>query len=144
MQCDLVTCESLQGADRTAGFTLTIHPKLGQRRSFVGYMQLGSEEIDLSIKGEPKKLRVARLRTPIDIRGHLRKPSVGIDAGKTLKQGAVAAAIGTVLTPVAAVIAFIDPGLAKDENCAALLQSAQTPPTKTASREEERGTPARR
>lgn len=90
-----------------------------------GEIRLGPEELDLSIKGEPKKLRVARLRTPVEINGHLRDPRIGVDAGKVAKQGAVAAAIGAVLTPLAAVIAFVDPGLAKDENCAALLEVAQ-------------------
>ena len=88
-----------------------------------GDIRLGPEELDLSIKGEPKKLRLARLRTPVEIGGHLRKPSIGIDAGQTLKQGAIATALGTVLTPLAAIFAFVDPGLAKDENCAALLAS---------------------
>jgi AsmA family protein len=101
-----------------------------------GEVRLGPEELDLSIKGQPKKLRFARLRTPVEINGHLRKPSIGIDAGDTVKQGAVAAALGAALTPVAALLAFIDPGLAKDENCAALLESAKTPATKTASKEE--------
>jgi hypothetical protein len=100
-----------------------------------GDVRLGPEELDLSIKGEPKKLRLARLRTPIEINGHLRKPSIGIDVGKTAKQGAIATALGTVLTPFAAIIAFVDPGLAKDENCAALLQTAQnTAPKPNASR----------
>lgn len=90
-----------------------------------GDVRLGPEELDLEIKGEPKKLRVARLRTPIEINGHLRKPTIGIDTGKTIKQGAIATALGTVLTPLAAIIAFVDPGLAKDENCAALLASAE-------------------
>jgi AsmA family protein len=90
-----------------------------------GEVRLGPEELDLSIKGEPKKLRLARLRTPVEINGHLRKPAIGIDAGKTVKQGAVAAALGA-LAPVAAVLAFIDPGLAKDENCRALLSTAQS------------------
>jgi uncharacterized protein involved in outer membrane biogenesis len=107
-----------------------------------GEVRLGPEELDLSIKGEPKKLRLTRLRTPVEINGHLRKPAIGVDVGKTVKQGAVAAALGAVLTPVAALIAFVDPGLAKDENCAALLQTAKTPPTKTASKEKEE--PARR
>ena len=40
-----------------------------------GQVHLGTEELDLQIKGQPKKLRLARLRTPIDIQGHLRKPS---------------------------------------------------------------------
>ena len=89
-----------------------------------GDVRLGPEELDLEIKGEPKKLRLARVRTPIEINGHLRKPSFGVDAGDTIKQGAIATALGTVLTPLAAIIAFVDPGLAKDENCAALLASA--------------------
>jgi hypothetical protein len=38
-----------------------------------------------------------------------------------VKQGAIAAALGTIVTPIAAVFAFVDPGLAKDQNCAALL-----------------------
>jgi uncharacterized protein involved in outer membrane biogenesis len=108
-----------------------------------GEVRLGPEELDLSIKGQPKKLRFARLRTPVEINGHLRKPSIGIDAGDTVKQGAVAAALGAALTPVAALLAFIDPGLAKDENCSALLETAKTPPTKTASKEEPK-TPSRR
>jgi uncharacterized protein involved in outer membrane biogenesis len=104
-----------------------------------GEVRLGPEELDLSIKGQPKKLRVARLRTPVEINGHLRKPAIGIDAGKTAKQGAVAAALGAALTPVAALLAFIDPGLAKDENCAALLQTAQAPATQTASKDDNKG-----
>ncbi|MDY6947132.1 MAG: AsmA family protein [Pseudomonadota bacterium] len=91
-----------------------------------GEIRLGPEELDLSIKGEPKKLRLARLRSPVEINGHLRDPSIGVDAGKVAKQAAVATAIGAALTPIAAVIAFIDPGLAKDANCAALLDGAQS------------------
>jgi uncharacterized protein involved in outer membrane biogenesis len=86
-----------------------------------GDINLGSEELNLQIKGDPKKLRLARVRTPIELKGHLMKPSIGVDVGSTLKQGAIAAALGTIVTPIAAVFAFVDPGLAKDQNCAALL-----------------------
>jgi uncharacterized protein involved in outer membrane biogenesis len=107
-----------------------------------GEVRLGPEELDLSIKGQPKKLRFTRLRTPVELNGHLRKPSIGVNAGKTAAQGAVAAALGAAITPVAALLAFIDPGLAKDENCAALLQTSKTPPTQTASKDDQ--APARR
>jgi hypothetical protein len=103
-----------------------------------GDVKLGPEELDLSIKGEPKKLRLARVRTPIEIDGKIMKPKIGVDAGKTLKQGAIATALGAALAPLAAVIAFVDPGLAKDENCAALLSTA-TPATKTAAKPGEKG-----
>ncbi len=108
-----------------------------------GAVRLGPEELDLSIKGEPKKLRFTRLRTPIEIDGHLRKPKVGVNAGKVAAQGAVAAALGAALTPFAAIVAFIDPGLAKNADCASLLQQSRTPPTKTAAKPED-SAPARR
>jgi uncharacterized protein involved in outer membrane biogenesis len=89
-----------------------------------GDIKLGPEELDLEIKGEPKKAHLTRVRAPIEVKGHLMKPSVGVDVGSTVKQGAVAAALGTLLTPLAAVIAFVDPGLAKDQNCARMLAEA--------------------
>jgi uncharacterized protein involved in outer membrane biogenesis len=90
-----------------------------------GDIKLGPEELNLEIKGEPKKIRLTRLRTPIEVKGHLLKPSVGIDVGSTAKQGAIAAALGAIATPIAAVLAFVDPGLAKDQNCAAMLAEAE-------------------
>lgn len=86
-----------------------------------GEIRLGPEELDLSIKGQPKKLRLLRLRTPVKVNGHLRRPTFGIDAGKTAKQGAVAAALGAAVAPLAAIVAFVDPGLAKDAKCSQLL-----------------------
>lgn len=99
-----------------------------------GEIRLGPEQLDLQIKGEPKKFRLTRVRTPIYIDGQLRKPKVGVNAGKLAAQGAVAAVLGATLTPFAAIAAFVDPGLAKDADCADLLQESHTPPTKTASK----------
>lgn len=94
-----------------------------------GDIKLGPEQLELAIKGQPKKLRLTRLKTPIEIRGHLLKPAIHLDLGQTVKQGAIAAALGALLTPLAAVIAFVDPGLAKNANCASLLAGAtQSPP----------------
>jgi hypothetical protein len=62
------------------------------------------------------------------VTGHLLKPSFGVSASQTLKQGVIAAALGTLITPLAAVIAFVDPGLAKDTDCAALLAEAEESP----------------
>jgi AsmA family protein len=90
-----------------------------------GDIQLGPEKLDLAIKGEPKKIRLTRLRTPVEVKGTLLKPSIGVNAGDAIKQGAIAAALGAVATPIAAVLAFVDPGLAKDQNCAQLVADAE-------------------
>jgi uncharacterized protein involved in outer membrane biogenesis len=89
-----------------------------------GDIDLNSEALNIALQGNPKKLRLTRVRAPITVKGTLAHPAVGIDAGKLAEQGAVASALGTLLTPIAAVIAFIDPGRAKNKDCAASMSDA--------------------
>jgi len=90
-----------------------------------GHIALNDEALDLNLKGEPKKPRFDRLRTPVNVRGTLRHPKVGVSAPALVKQGAAAAALGAVATPFAALLAFIDPGLAKNADCAGLTNEAE-------------------
>lgn len=94
-----------------------------------GRVYLGPEKLDLDIEGRPKQVRVARLRAPVEIRGELLRPSFRLETGHVLKQGAIATALGALLTPLAAVVAFVDPGLAKNQNCRQLLAQAEQPAT---------------
>jgi uncharacterized protein involved in outer membrane biogenesis len=89
-----------------------------------GHIDLGNEDLDLTLQGDPKKLRLLRLRSPISLHGSLLHPAVGIKADKLAEQTGVAVALGTLLTPVAAAIAFIDPGLAKNKDCSTVLAQA--------------------
>jgi AsmA family protein len=89
-----------------------------------GGIDLGSENLNLALQGDPKKLRLLRLRSPISLHGTLLHPAVGIKADKLAEQAGVAAALGVLLTPVAAALAFIDPGLAKDKDCSTVLSQA--------------------
>jgi uncharacterized protein involved in outer membrane biogenesis len=86
-----------------------------------GSIQLSSEDINFSLQGDPKHLRLVRLRAPISVTGTLANPAFGIKPEKLALQTGAAVALGLLLTPVASVLAFIDPGLAKDENCEAML-----------------------
>jgi len=58
------------------------------------------------------------------VRGTLTHPSIAVQASHSVAQTAAAVALGVVLTPLAAVLAFVDPGLAKDADCPALLAAA--------------------
>jgi AsmA family protein len=91
----------------------------------LGQINLGSEKLDLTLQGQPKKIRLFRVRSPIEIGGELKKPSFKLKPGKLIEQGAAGAVLGTLLTPVAAILAFVDPGLAKNQDCAQLLAQAQ-------------------
>lgn len=90
-----------------------------------GDINLASEKADLEIKGQPKKLRFLRVRAPITIKGPLRKPQIGVEGEDLAKQTGAAAVLSVLAAPIAAVIAFVDPGLAKDANCSALMSEVQ-------------------
>jgi len=92
-----------------------------------GDVNLATERLDLALHGDPKKLRLVRLHSPIRVGGSLSKPQIGISPEKALLQAGAGTVLGTLLTPVAAILAFIDPGLAKDANCSALLADARGP-----------------
>jgi uncharacterized protein involved in outer membrane biogenesis len=90
-----------------------------------GDVNLKTEALDLSLRGQPKEARMLRLRTPITLRGSLLQPKIGVQPGKLAAQTGAAVALGALLTPVAAVLAFVDGGLAKDANCAAFIGQAE-------------------
>jgi uncharacterized protein involved in outer membrane biogenesis len=90
-----------------------------------GSINLRTETLDLSVNGQPKKVRLVTLKSPVIIHGALRKPSVSLETAHVAKQTAAAVAIGALATPLAALLAFVDPGLAKDADCGALLAEAK-------------------
>jgi uncharacterized protein involved in outer membrane biogenesis len=89
-----------------------------------GNINLNSETFALRVQGHPKNFQPFRLRVPISVSGKLDDPQISINPVPALAQGGIGLALGAI-NPIAAILAFIDPGLAKDANCAALLQDAQ-------------------
>jgi uncharacterized protein involved in outer membrane biogenesis len=90
-----------------------------------GHVDLGDERLDLSLQGDPKKVRLFRLRSPITLHGTLLHPAIGLKAENLVAQAGVAVALGTLLTPFAAALAYIDPGLAKNKDCTAVIAEVQ-------------------
>jgi uncharacterized protein involved in outer membrane biogenesis len=109
-----------------------------------GEVDLGPEVLDLTLTGQPKKFRFFRIKSPVVLGGTLEKPKVGLKPGNTPGQIALATALGVLATPIAAVVAFVDPGLAKDADCGSLIAEAErqgaTPPKE---KEDQRSTKAR-
>ncbi|MGH8202429.1 MAG: AsmA family protein [Steroidobacteraceae bacterium] len=102
----------------------------------LGDVNLHDERLNLQLTGRPKKFRLGVLRSPVEIRGTLRHPAVGLKASKLATQGAAAVVLGAIGTPLAAIAAFVDPGLNKSADCQALLADAKAmgAPLHTASR----------
>ena len=99
-----------------------------------GTINLDTETLRLRAQGHPKKFNLVRLNVPITLAGPILHPALGLEKGGAIAQGGVALALATVLSPLAAILPFIDAGLAKDANCGALIAEGahQGVPVKTA------------
>lgn len=101
-----------------------------------GTVNLGTERMAFRVQGHPKEFRLVRLMLPVTASGPIRSPKLGVEPGKAIAQGGIAVALGALLSPIAAILPFVDPGLAKDANCSAILSEAKADgaPVKTAAR----------
>lgn len=101
-----------------------------------GQVNLGTERLSFRAQGHPKKFQLVRLIVPVDIEGPIRSPSLKLEKGPAIAQGGIAVALGSLLSPLAAILPFVDPGLAKDANCGALVSGAaqKGAPVRTAAR----------
>jgi len=89
-----------------------------------GSINLRAETLDMRMQGKPKNFQLMRLRAPIAVKGSLAHPALGVEAGSAVAQAGIGAALG-LINPLAAILAFVDPGLAKDANCGPLLADAK-------------------
>ena len=123
VRCGIASFQVHDGTASTESLVVDTDPVLITGK---GEIHLGAESVDLAVRGRPKGWRLVRVRSPVLIRGTLKHPTVGIDARNSIAQAGEAVALGVALTPIAALLAFVDPGLAKDADCAALLAEAKT------------------
>jgi len=100
-----------------------------------GDVNLRNETLDLRLQGQPKRLRFVRIAAPITLRGRWRDPSVGVEVGRAAGEGGLAALLASALSPIAAVLPFVDVGLAHDANCTELLaQNTPAAPSRRSAR----------
>ncbi|MBO0712018.1 MAG: AsmA family protein, partial [Acetobacteraceae bacterium] len=82
-----------------------------------GTVNLRNETVDFQIKTDPKHISIGSVPAPIDVRGPLKNPSVLPDAKALAARGGAAAALGFLLTPLAALLPTIQLGLGEDTDC---------------------------
>ena len=90
-----------------------------------GTIDLGTERMAFRIQGDSKKPRLVRVFAPITIKGPFMAPSVSVRPGKAVGQGGVAAVLGSLVNPIAALLPFVTTGEAKDADCAGLVSEAR-------------------
>ena len=123
VRCALASFQARSGTLNAAHLVIDTEPVL---ITGVGSVDLDSEAVDLTLRGAPKHVRLVRMRSPVYVRGSITHPSLGVNPGRLLAQAGEAAALGIALTPLAAALALVDPGLAQDADCSALVQQGNT------------------
>ncbi|WP_061707583.1 AsmA family protein [Pseudenterobacter timonensis] len=86
-----------------------------------GTASMASEQMDLTIDPESKGIRIITLRSPLYVRGSFKEPQAGVKAGPLIARGAVAAALATLVTPAAALLALISPSEGDANQCRTIL-----------------------
>ncbi len=89
-------------------------------------VDLKREKLDVRLDAKPKDNSILSARIPITVSGELKSPRVGVDAKKVGARGAAAVALGTLITPFAALLVFIEDGDAKNADCRALMAESKS------------------
>jgi len=121
LRCAVAHFDASNGVFRSERFVFDTDPVRVEGK---GSIDMNTETLNLVVTGKPKEFRIGRIRAPILITGALAHPEIGVRAQDALLQGAAAAALGILFAP-AAILPFVDPGLAKDANCASILTQAK-------------------
>lgn len=122
IRCGVAHFRARNGVMRAENIVLDTGPVLVTGE---GVVNLATERMELRVRGKDKKFRLGRVLLPVTVTGPIMGPKLGVEPGAALAQGGLAAALGSLLTPLAAVLPFVDPGLADDANCGALLAEAR-------------------
>ena len=86
-----------------------------------GGFDFSDEALSLSLRGKSKEFSLFSGQSPIGIGGYFAAPTVNPISGQLIARGGAAVALGVVASPLAAIIAFVDFGGTKSNDCAPVL-----------------------
>jgi uncharacterized protein involved in outer membrane biogenesis len=97
-----------------------------------GGFSFRDESIDVRFRADAKKFSLFSGQSPVRINGHFAAPAIQIISPELLARGGAGLALGVVASPLAAVLAFVDVGDAKDAACGPVLAGARASGQRTA------------
>lgn len=92
-----------------------------------GSIDLGQEQLDLTLNQKTKDTSPLALRSPIYVRGSFAKPDVGVDKARVAARALGAIALGMV-SPLLTLLPLIDAGPGGDSDCGKLVRDARALP----------------
>lgn len=90
-----------------------------------GTIDFRTETLDLVTRAEPKDPSIFVLRTPIDVKGGFKKPSVKPQIGPLAARAGAGVLLG-IVHPILALIPFIETGPGEDTDCGQLMKQVKS------------------
>ncbi|SMF61755.1 AsmA family protein [Allosphingosinicella indica] len=91
-----------------------------------GGFSFRTEAIDMAVEADAKTFSVFSGQSPIGVGGYFAAPNIDPISGELLARAGVGLGLGALVSPLAAVVAFVDPGDAEPTNCGPVLAGART------------------
>ena len=89
-----------------------------------GGFSFRNESLDLAFRADSKKFSLFSGQSPVGIGGYFAKPGIDVISPELLTRAGAGLGLAVVASPVAAVLAFVDPGDAKAAACGPVLAGA--------------------
>ncbi|MFK3889353.1 AsmA family protein [Sphingomonas sp. NPDC079357] len=86
-----------------------------------GGFSFRSEALDLAFRADAKKFSLFSGQSPVGISGYFASPSLNVISPQLVARAGAGLGLAIVATPVAALLAFVDPGDAKAAQCGPVL-----------------------
>jgi AsmA family protein len=89
-----------------------------------GGFSFKTEAFDLAFRADAKTFSLFSAQSPVGIDGYFAKPGINPISPQLIGRAGAAIGLGIVATPLASVLAFVDPGDAKAAACGPVLAGA--------------------
>jgi AsmA family protein len=89
-----------------------------------GGFSFKTESLDLAVEADSKKFSLFSAQSPIGVGGYFASPKIDPISGELVARAGIGLGLGIVASPLAAVIAFVDPGDADAVQCGPVLSGA--------------------
>lgn len=91
-----------------------------------GGFSFRTESLDLAIEADAKTFSLFSGQSPVGVDGYFAAPRIDPISGELLARAGAGIGLGALVSPLAAVIAFVDPGDAESTNCGPVLAGARS------------------
>ncbi|MGN6375063.1 MAG: AsmA family protein, partial [Sphingomonas sp.] len=89
-----------------------------------GGFSFKDEALDLAFRADGKTFSLFSAQSPVGIGGYFAKPKIDVISPELIGRAGAAIGLGVVASPIASILAFVDPGDAKSAACGPVLAGA--------------------